>query len=314
MGKGPWSRWFERRHPPGNGPVTIIGSRVYILPTAQGCLFAALLVVLFVGSLNYANSLAFALTFLLTGLGLVGMWHTQRNLVGLTLALEAPQPAFAGGEVCIPVRVTTASGKSHHGLRLAFPKGAAEMVTVTADAATETAMRLSARRRGRLEPGVLKVSSRYPLGLFEAWSWVNIPVGAVVYPTPAGDPTLPRTHGQQPRPGSGRGRAEEDFEGLRPYRPGDPLRRVAWKASTRGGGLQSKMFGGSGDVQLWLEWPTGIRDTEPALSQLCLWVLMASREGVAFGLRLGNQAVNPGRGSHHLRQCLELLACQDGER
>lgn len=312
--KGPLSRWFGRRHPPVNGPVTLVGSRVYILPTAQGWLFAALLLVLFLGSLNYANSLAFALTFLLAGVGLVGIWHTQRNLVGLTVTLEAPLPAFAGGEVRFPVRLEAENGKPHYSVRLAFPEAAAEPVLVAANAASETDLRLPARHRGRLDPGVLKVSSRYPLGLFEAWSWVNIPLCVPVYPAPAGNPTLPCTRNDRPHAGSGRGRAEEEFDGLRPYRSGDPLRRVAWKASTRGAGLQTKVFaGGSGD-RLWLGWPAGVGEPESALSQLCLWVLVASRDGLEFGMRLGDQVIGPGRGTHHQRQCLELLACHEVNR
>ena len=66
--------------PPESGTIVLVHRRVYILPTQLGWLFALTLAILLVGSINYALSLGFALTFLLAGMGLAGMAHTARNL------------------------------------------------------------------------------------------------------------------------------------------------------------------------------------------------------------------------------------------
>ena len=68
-----WVLARVRRQP---GPVSIRRQKIYILPTRQGVVFAVMTFVLLLGSMNYSNSLGFALTFLLAGLGLVGMHHT----------------------------------------------------------------------------------------------------------------------------------------------------------------------------------------------------------------------------------------------
>jgi len=68
-----------RLHAAERGVVVLGHRRVYIVPARLGWLFALTLLVLLLGSINYALSLGFALTFLLAGLGLVGMVHTART-------------------------------------------------------------------------------------------------------------------------------------------------------------------------------------------------------------------------------------------
>src|SRR5262245_16845404 len=48
------------------------------------------------GSINFALSLGFALTFLLAGLGLAGMVHTARNLARIAVSPGRAEPVFAG--------------------------------------------------------------------------------------------------------------------------------------------------------------------------------------------------------------------------
>src|SRR6478736_10568991 len=71
--------------PPEIGTIVLVHRRVYIVPTQLGWLFALTLLILLVGSINYALSLGFALTFLLAGMGFAGMVHTVRNLAHLSL-------------------------------------------------------------------------------------------------------------------------------------------------------------------------------------------------------------------------------------
>ena len=80
------------RRPSG---LVLVHRRVYIVPARLGWMFGATLVLLLVGSINYAIALGFALTFLLAGLGLAGMVHTARNLARIGVAQGAPT-GFAG--------------------------------------------------------------------------------------------------------------------------------------------------------------------------------------------------------------------------
>ena len=93
---------------------------VYILPSKQGVLFTLVLVCMLIGSINYALSLGFALTFLLAGLGVVAMLHTWRNLTGISLAPGRTLPVFAGEEAQVGLVATENSGRSRYAVAACY--------------------------------------------------------------------------------------------------------------------------------------------------------------------------------------------------
>ncbi len=70
--------------------------RVYIFPTRYGLIFSVNLLVMLIGAINYNNSLAYSLTFLLGGLFLIAMIHTYSNLRGLIISASPADAVFAG--------------------------------------------------------------------------------------------------------------------------------------------------------------------------------------------------------------------------
>ena len=56
-----------------HGEVLLDRRRVYILPTRAGILFAAAMLMMLIGSINYMLQLGFLLTFLVTSMALVAM-------------------------------------------------------------------------------------------------------------------------------------------------------------------------------------------------------------------------------------------------
>jgi hypothetical protein len=58
--------WLFQLRGPQAGPVVLVQRRIFILPTRQGFVFAGVLVLMLIGSINYGLSLGFVLTFLLT--------------------------------------------------------------------------------------------------------------------------------------------------------------------------------------------------------------------------------------------------------
>src|SRR3546814_17338047 len=81
--------WVMARVKRQPGPIAIPRNRVYIVPTRFGYVFALMLLVMLLGAMNYSNSMAFMLTFLLEGLGLTCMQHTHANLHNLQLRAGA---------------------------------------------------------------------------------------------------------------------------------------------------------------------------------------------------------------------------------
>ena len=318
---------LERLPAPSRHDPASIGNikrqRVYILPTREGFVFSILLLAMLFGAMNYNNNLAFILTFLLGGLFLVCILHTHRNLAGLIIRGSRPQPVFAGAAAQFPISIDNHHGHARTALRLVCQprrKWRGEKPTPALHATVEVGVQtgqnqhlhitLPAMRRGLLPLERIIISSCFPLGLFRAWSYLEIEQHCLVYPRPEGRAQLPA-----PMPGAQQGQAgahngTNDFIGFRQYHPGDSTRTIAWKAVARGHPLLVKRFSGDGSHTLLLHWEdvNHLHDTEARLSQLCRWLLVADQQGWEYGLSIPDAHIAPDRGHLHKETCLEALA------
>ncbi|HXK55926.1 MAG TPA: DUF58 domain-containing protein [Gammaproteobacteria bacterium] len=290
------------------GKAAVTPRRIYILPTGFGVLFALLLMLMLLRSINYANNLGFMLTFLLAGLGLVAMLHTWRNLVGLELGSGRAAPVFAGEDARFEIELSNRRRWSRPGIQLQI-RGRAPVTTDLNPVATEVlTLTVGSTGRGRLPLPRFTLSTRYPLGLFNAWVYVELDAICLVFPKPGKRmPESPAPEYGQSQMGD-RGVGADDFAGLRHYRPGDSPRHINWKALAREQGLQTKLFGGDRAEKCWLDWYNLAGDSEQRLSRLCRGVLDASAQDIQFGLKLPECELKPARGQRHRLECLTALA------
>lgn len=303
-----WRHLF-RRDQPETGPVILNRRRVYIIPSRSGVVFALILLAMLIGAINYQNSLAFVLTFLLTSLSVVSMIHAVRNLYGLRIRAGHPQAVFVGDHALFPVNLENPQGTRRIALKLMFPQQEPKTLDLAQDGGQWIAIPLQATHRGYLRPGRITLYSRFPLGLFHTWSYVNLSMNCLVYPRPDNSQGLPPQMLQQRGSAGDQGRGSDDFASLRPYHAGDSLHHVHWKALAREQGLMTKQFGGGVIEELWLHWEQlGTLTVEQRLSRLTRWVLEADSLGVTYGLTLPDQEIPLGQGSDHRRRCLEALA------
>jgi len=304
------AEWIFPHRGPEPGLVVLTQRRVYILPTGQGLLFAATLGLLLIGSINYNLSLGYVLTFLLAGLGVVAMLHTWRNLAHLALRPGRASPVFAGEHAAFHVTLENHSGFERIAIGVSLAESTPAYADVAIEGAASVPVTVPALRRGYLRLGRFRVFTTYPLGLFRAWSNVELDEHCLIYPQPEpGNPPLPAAS-LVSGDGGAHGRGSEDFAGLRQYYPGDSLRHVAWKAFARGDQLLTKQFGGRAGSELWLDWeliPVSFT-LEEKLSRLARWVLAAEEQGEFYGIRIPGRELAPASGSRHRDACLEALA------
>lgn len=309
-------RWWRSRWQPTH-TLTLTQRNVFILPTPAGWMYALTLAVLLVASINYRLNLGFLLTFLLAGSGIVGMHITHRTLCGLTLRMRPVDPVFAGDPAWLDVELTHADGRAHHGIALAaLPERAWAWVDVPAR--DRALLRISFRpaQRGWRALPMLRVETRFPLGIFHAWALWRPAHQVLVYPrpeTPARPLPGPAPHlGAQ---GAQAARGGGEVEGVRAYRRGDPLRLIVWKKAARTSELVSRDTALPHAQELWLDFDAcAPLPAEHRLSRLCAWVLEAHRRDLRYGLRLPGMAIAPAEGEPQRRGCLEALALWQGRQ
>lgn len=304
--------WWQGRHRPAEQWV-LSQRNIYIVPTRAGLFFCVTLVVLLIGSINYQLNLGYALTFLLAGSALASMHMTHNSLRGLTLHAKPPSPVFAGDRATLELVVTN-PGSARHGLGFGvqFAGASAQLAFAEIAAACQSPVSVGvlADQRGLQPLPLLRIETRFPFGLFRAWSLWR-PAGQLcVYPKPElPAAALPAAAAVAGGPVPSRSANGGEFDGLRPWRRGDTLRQVAWKKVARTGELISREGRDSARQELWLDWSaTRQPDTESRLSRLAAWVVLAERQGLAYGLRLPGLELSPANGAPHRHAALSALA------
>jgi uncharacterized protein (DUF58 family) len=225
--------------------------------------------------------------------------------------LIAPDARFAGASATIGVQLLSAKRSVRHGIGLSvMGSGHWVWTDVPAQGSAVVHIAFTPPKRGLHRVPTLTAETRFPLGTFRVWTVWRPAAQVLVYPAP--EPSPPPLPPGEPRSGianSAQLRATGEYDGVRPYRRGDPLKLVVWKKATKTDELVSRDSQQVQRLELWLDLAhTGLTDIEHQLSRLCTWVLRADRLGVDYGLRLPGVEVKPATGETHKRRCLEALA------
>lgn len=317
--------WLEVRLPFSDS-LLLTQKNVYILPTRPGLMLALTLLVLLVASINYQLNLGYLLTFLLAGTTLVGMHICHGTLRGLALSLMPPPAQHAGATATVSVNLTNTRNAIRYGIGLSLlnPQAADgeknnaphwAWTDVPAQGSSTVQITFTPPRRGLHRLPTLTAETRFPLGTFRVWTVWRPAAQVIVYPVPEANPP-PLPPGAPHAQGAGaaaHSASSGEFDGVRAYRRGDPLKNVLWKkaakASAETANLVVRDTEQAQHHQLWLDirqaGPLGL---EQKLSRLCAWVLQAERLGLDYGLRLPTLDIPPGSGEAHKRHCLEALA------
>ena len=326
-----FQRWWQARLPLSDS-ITLTQRNVYILPTWPGFMLGATLLVLLVASINYQLNLGYLLTFLLAGSAVAGMHVCHGTLRGLTMNLIAPDEQYTGAIAITGINLVSERRSVRHGIGLSV-LGAGQQATgadhlvkesrhpvkeaphwvwadVPAQGSCTVHVAFKPDKRGLHRVPTLTAETRFPLGTFRVWTVWRPAAQVLVYPAP--EPHPPPLPAGEPRTGGAQAthlHATGEYDGVRAYRRGDPLKLVVWKKAAKADELVSRDAQQAQQFELWLDFAhTGISNPEAKLSRLCAWVLEADKRSLDYGLRLPGLEIKPSSGLAHKKRCLEALA------
>jgi uncharacterized protein (DUF58 family) len=303
------ANWARRRQGLDVPPFTLQSRRIYILPTPLGVGFGVMLLVMLIAGINYGNSAAMFLTFLLGGFALVSMHQCHRNLLRASFISAAAPPTFADKHGTLRVTLSNDARFMRYGVEVSALESARASMDIPVNGSAHTDVVLPLSKRGVLRIDRLHVSTSYPYNLFRAWAWVHLPVEVVVYPRAHGPLPMPMDSGQKSGPRTLAIAGSDEWRGLRPFRDGDSPRQVAWKAYARGAPLLVKEYSALGaELRLFDFSKLQSLDIETRLEQLARWVVEAESRGERYGLTLPGYQFEPDSGPQHRHECLAALA------
>jgi len=306
---------FIRRRGPIHPPLDLGYRQVFILPTRFGWAIGLLLAAMLLGSLNFNNNLGLFTTFLVAGIGLLSMHLAHRNLEGVRVRACEARPVFAGEPLTLSVLLGDRAGRGREGLVAVAslpdaPKDSArsEGVAMPADGQTVLKLSIPTRQRGWMRVDRVRLRTRWPLGWFEAWGWFWPEHRFLVWPRPA-DQAPPLTQSANRDASERAGDDSDEFHGLRGWREGDPLHRIAWKASQRHDQLLARQFTRPERDRLTLRLSDAPGTSlEDRISVVTRWVIEADRKQFEYGLDLGATMIESATGPEHRTRCLNALA------
>ena len=274
-------------------------TKTYIVPNELGLIYGAGTLLIFIEGFSNSQPLLNIAGFVLLIFFLVGLFQSNQNLAGVELILDETDPVAAGEMGRVGCRVFNLDNEPHFSVEIKLRGSKPVWVPILpARDSVWVELEVSSLKRGIYRLRDVRFSSTFPLGLFFAWKTCPSKNAHVVFPKPQGNIPPPRV-----------AIGLEEFAGHRPYREGDSLRQIDWRARARGLPWIIKEFenGSIGELTL-KERDLARLSTEERLSQLAEWVLKLDRQGVYFALEMDRVSIPQGRGRRHLNQCLEELA------
>lgn len=286
-----------------------------IAPTKEGWAYLALLGGVMFGAVNTGNNLVYIVLGVLLAMLVIANVLAEWNLRGLRVERRLPAEVFAGtpspGHFVVINPRGSGSAWQVELIELGAVRGKALLERCPPTAAREVPVDWLFPVRGEESLVGVRVQSSFPFGLVRRWRDLPVPGQLLVYPTPNGRPPPARSEGEGDESAT-RQRAADlgEFAGLRPYRPGDPLRRIHWPSSARAVEPLVVLRTATGTESLVLHLPPNLsgEPREDAIRRLTGTAEAHFQRGDAVGLSADGVELLPSVGASARRTLLAALA------
>lgn len=305
-----FKQWMENHNPPLSQPVCLHNRRLYILPSRFGIMYSLLLLVIFLAAINYQNSLSFALSFLLTSIGIISLWQTHKNMLNLEIDLNKSDAVFLGEWIDLEFSISNPHNFHHYSIGVQYQQASPVYCTIKPQSKQLINLRLLSSQRGEFSLDGITFFTRFPTGLFHCWSWLRFTQTITIYPKPI-HVSLNTYNSEASDDGSSQLKTidGDDFAGLRDYKDGESLKHISWKALAQGRGKLTKTFQGHAQPSLWFDWyKINAESVEEKISKLTSLILKADALNQTYGLKIPQQTIEKNQGASHKKLCLHALA------
>jgi uncharacterized protein (DUF58 family) len=294
-------------------------------PTRAGWLFFAITLGVGFAALNTGNNLMYLVLSLMLGFLLLSGVLSESSLRGIRVRRRLPRELYANAENKIVLEISNTQRRVA-AFAVVVEDRRATPAEDAADRPRAFALRIGAGetlrraydfrsdRRGQIEFVEFRVFTRFPFGLFSKSLTLPAKQNALVYPALEPVPGLrdfgsPRDAGERVPAPSGSG---ADAIGLCDYAPGDPLRRIHWRASMRRRALLVREIEGEHDAEVEVRLRTHGAEPGERFERSVVWVASEIAAlidaGSRVALRTDDCLIEAGAGDRHRARLLTYLA------
>jgi uncharacterized protein (DUF58 family) len=292
--------------------------------TRAGWCFVAIIFGVGFAALNTGNNLLYLVLALMLAFLVLSGLLSETSLRGIRIERMLPRELFALAQNRIVLRVHNEQRRNSafaitiedqfeddSGRRLA---GRCFALRIGAGGCANRSYAFEPERRGDLRFTGLRVSTRFPFGLFVKSRDLELEADALVYPAVrrlSVDRTLACSD-RQPDDADGPSNDGDEIAGLRERVPGDSVSRVHWRSSLRAGRLLVGEREGitASEFEVLLRLPPEAADgvVEERVARAASEVVTHLEIGARVGLRSKRMRIPPGTGAAHRSELLTFLA------
>jgi uncharacterized protein (DUF58 family) len=288
-----------------------------IRPTREGWWCIAVAVGLGVTAMNTGNNLLYLLESMVLALITISGVLSEQSVRGVRLAVQPPDEIYAGAPCMIAARLrNTKEKRPSYSITLDRPGSGDRLAYVVRLGAGEERLvtwQETLPRRGRHRLGGVRITTRFPFGLFVKASRAMGADDVLVYPrrVPPPPALMRQANGLGSVPARKRGRGH-DLHDLRTYRSGDDPRLIHWRVSARTGSLTVRELEAETAQDAYIvlrgDGRMNVDRLEQALSEAAAVATALLRRGARVGLLGPSIDVPLGQGTGHERRVLTALA------
>ncbi len=304
---------------PAAGPVWFPRSLRF---TREGKWFTAFLFFTGIAAINTGNNLLYLIVAALLSIIIISGFISESTLRGIGVSRKLPSRIFKDAATPVNIRVFN---RKRFLPSFSFNVQEADcagletvplyVLNLPAEDGADRNARYVFKRRGRFTLVGMKVSTRFPFGLFLKGKREPVPDTAVVYPSIAPsnlhgliDHRSFRDDGTSlPEKGAG-----SQIRGLRDYSFEDDSRRIHWKSAARQSRLLLKEFDRDEGKRIYVVFDNystpGSERFEALVDAAASLSDHFMKLGFAVGLKTIGQSIPPSSGNAHLFRILHALA------
>ncbi len=263
-----------------------------VTPTGAGFWLLLLTIAVWFGALNYAISLAYALSFWLFSFLIISLLLVRQQLVGLKITRIECAEVFAGDNAVVTLTFGTDNTKGR--VFYVICDEVSTLVKMQNQEEIQITLNLPTYHRGYLSLPDIILFTEGPFGLMKTQLTLQLNERILVYPHPVNH-DLFRAEQLGNEEGSMSLKGEDDLSFLVEHEPGQSPRLIAWKTYAKTGRLLDKRFetefSSHPKTISYRDYPAGT-SIEQMASFMCQRVLDAEQAAQVYTVDLPNQVIS----------------------
>ena len=287
-------------------------SKVYIIPTAYGLMYASGIFVSLFSGVIYNNNLAFMLCFFLMALFLIGMVQTHSNIKKINIEkftiFLSPSQSIGKALIWIKSENPEKSNQINIECRDNDDHLNTNIDTVFKNSLHSHPFDFKTGSWGKKKIKKIRLSTYYPFGFFYAWKNFSCSMEYFIYPKPGGSSKLPSMGKDDRNSKTHKKNKGEDFSEHRKYQLGESHKHIDWKAYARCSVLLTKKFH-DGDRDFYpIDYDKTRGNEDERMAQLSKWIHQCEEKSLIYSLKVKTKTLPMGYGERHKSNCLKILA------